>query len=41
MLEQQINQEFEQNVSTVKHNVPFRAARINIFESQKNEKLTH
>ena len=32
VLEQQINQQFEQNISTVKHNDPYKAARIISFE---------
>ena len=39
VLEQQINQQFEQNISTVKHDDPYKTARIKTFESQKNEEL--
>ena len=38
VLEQQINQQFEQNISTVKHDDLYKTACIKTFESQ-NEKL--
>ena len=41
IIEQQINQEFEQNVSTVKHNNPFRATCLKTFELQKMKNLTN
>ena len=37
ILEKQINQEFEQNLSTVKFDDPFRAVKIKSLESLKNE----
>ena len=37
ILEKQINQEFEQNLSTVKFDDPFRAVKIKSLESFKNE----
>ena len=39
VLEQQINQQFEQNISTVKYDDTYKTARIKTFESQKNEEL--
>ena len=39
ILERQINQEFEQNLSTVKFDDPFRAVKIKSLESVKNEKM--
>ena len=39
ILEKQINQEFEQNLSTVKFDDPFRAAKIKSLESVKNEEM--
>ena len=39
ILEQEINQQFEQNISTVKHDGPYKTACIKTFESQKNEEL--
>ena len=39
VLEQQINQQFEENISTVQHDDPYKTARIKTFESQKNEEL--
>ena len=39
ILETQINQEFEQNLSTVKFDDPFRAVKIKSLESVKNEEM--
>ena len=39
ILERQINQELEQNLSTVKFNDPFRAVKIKSSESIKNEEM--
>ena len=39
ILERQINQELEQNLSTVKFNDPFRAVKIKSSESVKNEEM--
>ena len=39
ILERQINQEFEQNRSTVKFDDPFRAVKIKGLESVKNEEM--
>ena len=39
VLEQQVNEQFEQNISTVKHNDPYKTACIKTFESQKNKEL--
>ena len=39
VLEQQVNQQFEQNISTVKHDDLYKTAHIKTFESQKNEEL--
>ena len=41
ILERQMNQEFEQNVSTVKHNNPFRPTCLKPFELQKMKNLTN
>ena len=32
-------QQFEQNISTVKHKDPYKTARIRTFESQNNDEL--
>ena len=39
VVEQQINQQFEQNISTVKYDNPYKTARIKTCESQKNEEV--
>ena len=39
ILEKQINQEFEQNLSTIKFDDPFRAVKIKSLELVKNEKM--
>ena len=39
ILEKQVNQKFEQNISTVKHDDPFKTAHIKMFELEKNEVL--
>ena len=39
VLEHQINQQFEQNISTVKLDDPYKTVYIKTFESQKNEEL--
>ena len=39
VLEQEINQQFDQNISTVKQDDPYKTARIKTFESQNNEEL--
>ena len=39
ILERQINQEFEQNLSTVKFDDAFRAVKIKSLESVKNEEM--
>ena len=39
VLEHQINQQFEQNISTVKLDDPYETVCIKTFESQKNEEL--
>ena len=39
VLEQEINQQFEQNISTVKQDDPYKTARIKTFESRNNEEL--
>ena len=39
ILEQQINQQFEQNISTVKYHDPYKTAHIKTFDSPKNEEL--
>ena len=39
ILERQINQEFEQNLSTVKFDDPFRAVKIKSLELVKNEEM--
>ena len=39
ILEKQINQEFEQNLSTVKFDDPFRAVKIKSLELVKNEEM--
>ena len=36
-LEQEINEQFEKNISTVKHDDPYKTVCIKTFESQKNE----
>ena len=37
VLEQEINEQFEKNISTVKHDDPYKTVCIKTFESQKNE----
>ena len=39
VLEQQINQQLKQNISTVKRDDPYKTARIKTFESQKMRNL--
>ena len=39
ILEKQINQEFEQNLSTIKFDDPFRAVKIKSLESVKTEEM--
>ena len=39
ILEKQTNQEFEQNLSTVKSDDPFRAVKIKSLKSVKNEEI--
>ena len=39
VLEQQINQQFEQNISTVKYDDLYKTAHIKPFKSKKNEEL--
>ena len=39
ILERQINQEFEQNLPTIKFDAPFRAVKIKSLESVKNEEM--
>ena len=39
VVEQQINQQFEQNISTVKYDNPYKTARMKTSESQKNEEV--
>ena len=39
MLEQQIEQDFQQQIANVKHGDPFRSARINSIKYQNKEDL--
>ena len=39
ILERQMNQEFEQNLSTVKFDNPFKALKIKSLESVENEEM--
>ena len=41
VLEQQINQQFEQNILTVKQDDPYKTARIKTSESKKMRNLKH